>query len=74
MCHIYRIYKQFQDSFPPLSRKSKCPRNIQQEQYSLIFVSSYLRRVTWLMCSMQLHLNNDEIHQNEVLSSSRGVR
>lgn len=73
ICRISRTYKQLQDSFPLLSRKSECPRKIQQEQYSLIFVSSYLRRVTWSTCSMQLHLNNNEIHQTEVLSSSRAV-
>lgn len=73
ICHFYRIYKQLQDSFPLLSGKSKCPRKIEQEQYSLIFVSSYLRIVTQLMCSMHLHLNNDETHQTEVLSSSRVI-
>jgi len=73
ICHIYRIHKQFQDSFPLLSRKSKCPRKIQQEQYSLIFVSLYRRRVTWLMCSMQLPLNNFKIHQTDILSFSEVV-
>lgn len=56
-----------------MSRKSKCPRKIQQELYGLIFVSSYPRRVMRLMWSMLLHLNNDEVHKTEILSFSRGT-